>query len=110
MAVAFVTQEELCTRLRCGSDLLILDVRRRVDYDSSSLKIRGAVRLPPDEVKSESHQLPRDKEIIVYSHWEKEQTGQQVVQELRAQGFERAYPLIGGFQQWLSAGLEMEPK
>ncbi len=110
MAVAFVTQGELRSRLQGNSDFLILDVRSQFDYDRSSLKIMGAVRLPPDQVHLLSHQVPRDKEIIVYCCSSGEETGAQVARELRARGFGSVYPLAGGFRSWLSAGLELEPK
>lgn len=109
MAVAFVTRDELRSRLASNSDPMILDVRSQAEYDVSSLKIRGAARIPPDKVHLLSQNLPRDREIIVYCSAQ-ETAGVRIARELRAQGFDRVYPLAGGFKDWLSAGFELEPK
>jgi len=47
-------------------DVLIIDVRQPVDWQSSPTKITGARRLSPDEVKSWAASLPKDKKIVLY--------------------------------------------
>ena len=110
MALAPVAQEELRAKLDGDPALLILDLRGQADYDSSFLRIRGAVRVHPNDISSLSHQSSHDKEVIVYCRFERDAIGLQAVGLLRDQGFEKVYPLDGGFQEWLSAGLEVEPK
>lgn len=109
MALASVTQEELRSRLESTSTL-VLDARRQADWEASSLKIRGAIRLHPDEVRSLCQHLPKETEVVAYCCSEKEEALQQLVQKLRDHGFEKVYSLTGGYQDWLRAGFEMEPK
>jgi rhodanese-related sulfurtransferase len=46
--------------------VIILDVRRPRDWQSSDKKIKGAVRQEPEDVKVWAATLPKDKRIILY--------------------------------------------
>jgi hypothetical protein len=46
--------------------VLILDVRQAHDWQSSDQKIKGAVRVNPNDVKSWAALLPKDKKIVLY--------------------------------------------
>ena len=60
-----MSKEELKARL--GSpDLLILDVRTDRDWESSSQKIKGAIRRNPGIVDFWASDLPKDKTIVLY--------------------------------------------
>ena len=47
-------------------DLVLLDVRTSSQYKSSKLKIQGAVREEPDQVKSWAGKYGKEKTIILY--------------------------------------------
>lgn len=47
-------------------DVLIIDVRQPADWQSSAKKIKGALRLYPDDVKTWAPMLPKDKKIVLY--------------------------------------------
>ena len=46
--------------------VLILDVRRSQDWQSSDKKIAGAVRQDPHDVKTWAATLPQGKKIVLY--------------------------------------------
>jgi hypothetical protein len=46
--------------------VLILDVRAPHDWQSSDQKIKGAVRVNPNDVKTWAAMLPKDKKIVLY--------------------------------------------
>jgi predicted sulfurtransferase len=46
--------------------VLILDVRAPHDWQSSEKKIKGAVRVNPNDVKTWAAMLPKDKKIVLY--------------------------------------------
>lgn len=46
--------------------VLIIDVRQPKDWQSSATKIKGALRLNPDDVKTWAAMLPKDKKIVLY--------------------------------------------
>lgn len=49
-----------------GEPVTFIDSRNPIAWASSKLKIRGAHRVPIDEVPHHVHELPRDQRLIVY--------------------------------------------
>ena len=46
--------------------VIILDVRQPQDWQASDKKIKGAVRQDPNEVKTWTAGLPKDKKVVLY--------------------------------------------
>lgn len=61
-----ITVGELKSRTERGAKIVILDVRSRSSYDSSDVMIKGAVRIPPDELNDRAAELPIGREIVTY--------------------------------------------
>ncbi len=102
-----VTPEEPRSLLE-RHDVLVVDVRRRADYDADTQTIPGAIRRDPEEAELWSENLPHDKQIVVYgtrggtlSH--------AMVDRLQAKGF-RARDVEGGIEAWRKAGGETVDK
>jgi rhodanese-related sulfurtransferase len=54
-------------KAKLGSpDLVLVDVRSKNDWENSSDKITGAVRMDPKAVDTWLETLPKDREIILY--------------------------------------------
>jgi len=64
--VARITAAELRARIEGGADIVLLDVRSRGAYNASSVKIKGAVRIAPDEIPTRLWELPFGREIATY--------------------------------------------
>lgn len=60
-----ISKEDLKAQLG-SKDLLILDVRTDRDWESSSLKIKDAIRRNPGIVDFWASDLPKDKTIVLY--------------------------------------------
>ena len=60
-----ITPEELKSMLN-DSNLVIVDVRRNLDWDSSEYKIKGAVRADPAKVESWASSFGKDKTFVIY--------------------------------------------
>jgi len=60
-----ISKEELKAKLG-SSDMVLLDVRAKADWEKSDEKIAGAVRMDPETVEAWAGTLPKDKEIILY--------------------------------------------
>lgn len=65
-SVPRITKEALKAKIEKGEDIIILDVRTGMSYNDSSIKIKGALRIPPNEIEARYKELPMDKEIITY--------------------------------------------
>ncbi|HXG91918.1 MAG TPA: rhodanese-like domain-containing protein [Blastocatellia bacterium] len=61
-----ITVDELKAKITNKEPVVIIDSRSQGSYDSSDIKIKGAIRIPMDEVQARMKELPRDKEIVVY--------------------------------------------
>jgi membrane protein DedA with SNARE-associated domain len=64
LEVARITPEELWDRMGAGEDLYIVDLRTTLDSDWPP--VPGAIRLSIEELTTNSKQIPRDREIILY--------------------------------------------
>lgn len=63
-----VQVEELARRLQSEErqNLLLVDVRSHGYYDSGAHRIKGSIRIEPNNLTEEIKQLPADKDIYVY--------------------------------------------
>jgi rhodanese-related sulfurtransferase len=61
-----ITIHQLKKKLDAKEEIIILDVRSRTAYLGSTVKIKGAVRMLPEQIEERRHELPKDKEIIIY--------------------------------------------
>jgi rhodanese-related sulfurtransferase len=64
-SVSKITAEELNLKLN-NPELIIIDVRLERDWESSTLKIKGAVWEDFQEVNSWAEKYSRDRTIILY--------------------------------------------
>ena len=84
------------------TDLLILDVRSKVDYDMSHLY--DAVSLPFEQIESRIDELSglEQTEIIVYC--KSGLTSQMAAEILVIHGYTKVSSIVGGIISWLDAG------
>ena len=61
-----ISVEDLKEKLAKNEPVFIIDSRSQGSYDGSETRIKGAIRIPLDEVESRLAEIPRDKEIVVY--------------------------------------------
>lgn len=63
-----VQVEELARRLQSEEHdkLLIIDVRSHGYYDADAARIKGSVRIEPNNLSEELKELPKDKDIYLY--------------------------------------------
>ena len=52
--------------LQKGEPITIVDLRHPAEIEREGMKIAGAQILGPDELRSRSHQIPEDQQIILY--------------------------------------------
>jgi membrane protein DedA with SNARE-associated domain len=59
-----ISAMELQERLEAGEDMVIVDLRSRLSDESPG--IPGAIRLTADELTARTHQIPLDRDIILF--------------------------------------------
>jgi len=60
-----ISKDELKAKLG-SSDMVLLDVRAKNDWEGSDDKITGALRMDPQNVDAWAGTLPKGKEIVLY--------------------------------------------
>jgi membrane protein DedA with SNARE-associated domain/rhodanese-related sulfurtransferase len=99
LSIERITPEELKEKLDGGEDIIIIDVRRALDFEAEPYIIPGAVRILFEQVES-NPVVPNDREIVVYCTRPNEASSARVAILLRQRGIMRVRPLAGGFHSW----------
>lgn len=66
MTAPRITKEEVKRKLDMKEDFVLLDVRNQIDYDKSTVRIPGAVRIPIDDLEKRLSELDPAKEVVAY--------------------------------------------
>lgn len=100
---------ELAKKLQSedSGKILLVDVRSHGYYDSDAARIRGSIRIEPNNLSAEVNKLPKDKDIYLYCTCVREATSARVAHLLREQGF-NAFVIVGGLAAWRKAGQPVE--
>ena len=61
-----INPEALKEQLASRKDLVILDVRRKPEYDADKGTLPNALWHDPEKVDEWSKELPRDKNVVIY--------------------------------------------
>ncbi|MCR4345669.1 MAG: rhodanese-like domain-containing protein [Sulfuricaulis sp.] len=103
-----ISPDDLKQLLYLRKNILVLDVRRKSDYQTDSQKITGAAWLDPDKLTLWSTALPLDRDIIIYCV-RGGSVSNLVVDQLQAKGVKARF-VEGGFEAWKSSGGEVAAK
>lgn len=100
--------ETLNKRISENIKVTVLDVRRKVVFEASSIKIPGAVWRDPEEIDHWINELPASQQTVVYCV-KGGSVSQSVTDRLRSEGREALY-LEGGLRTWTDNGKRVEEK
>lgn len=100
LRVARISPEELKTKLDAGEEVLIVDLRSSLDFESKPYLIPTARRIAPDEIETKHEELPRDCDLVLYCTCPNEATSARAALRLHRRGLTRVRPLDGGLQKW----------
>jgi rhodanese-related sulfurtransferase len=98
--------------IEAGDTPVLLDVRTTTDFETSPLRLPGAVRLEPEAVHTGDFTLEVTPEqmIVTYCTTPEEATSAAVALALQRRGFKRVRILKGGLGGWTNARLPVESK
>ncbi len=104
-----ISPEQLHNLLEVCNSVTIIDLRHPSEVEREGSKIPNAVVVRPEELRSRAHEIPREREIILYCTCPNEQTSAKVALQLKRVGIPRVRPLAGGFEAWRDLGFPTEP-
>lgn len=95
-----------------GLSPVLVDVRTASEYETSPLKLPGAIRAAPEDLEAGRINLDAESKqlIVVYCTSPEEQTSARAAQLLRQRGFTSVRILKGGLGGWTNARLPVEAK
>jgi rhodanese-related sulfurtransferase len=102
-----ISKEQLKERLDRGDAPTLLDVRLKYAYEHSTVKLPGAIRVPPYAI--ESVNIPRDKPLVAYDSDPGELVSTRVAGDLIRKGYQVTV-LKGGVPEWMAANYPIETK
>jgi len=103
MVVSEIDAHELKTRLDAGELIEVIDVRS--DAEVAQGVLPQAMHLPMHLIPMRMHDLPRDKEIIIYCR--SGARSYQTCAYLRQNGVDNVVNLRGGIIGWAQRGFEI---
>jgi membrane protein DedA with SNARE-associated domain len=66
LRIARITPAELKRLLDAGEDIVVVDLRHRLDFEAEPWIIPGALALKPEELDERHEEIPRDREVVLY--------------------------------------------
>lgn len=61
-----ITVQELKASIEKNEAVTVVDVRSRGSFERSDVKIKGAVRIAPNELNERASELPSGRDLIFY--------------------------------------------
>ena len=103
-----ISVEQLQSMMVSGQEVLLFDVRQPLDLLAYPELIRGAKRIPPQDVLDKPSLIPRNENIVVYCTCPGDKTSRIVLRRALALGFTRIKFLTGGLAAWKTKGYPVE--
>jgi membrane protein DedA with SNARE-associated domain/rhodanese-related sulfurtransferase len=97
-----VTARQVREKLAAREELVIIDLRS-LGTRMERPGIPGAVAMALDELAGRQHELPRDRDLILYCDCPRDASSVEGARRLRKLGFTRVWPLHGGVGAWNTA-------
>jgi membrane protein DedA with SNARE-associated domain len=66
LRVARITPEELRQSIESGDEPAIVDLRHILEVEYDGWKLPGAIQMDFQEIETRHHEIPRDKDVILY--------------------------------------------
>ena len=100
--------EELKQQLDAGEDVYIVDLRHPLELLPDPFTLPGARHFTPEALAAHSHEIPRDRDVVLYCTCPSEATAAKTAMTLHKLGIERVRPLRGGFDEWKRLGYPLD--
>jgi len=67
LEVARIAPEELLAMMQSRpADVVVVDLRNALERDEEAARVPGAIVLSPDELDERHHEIPRDRDVVLY--------------------------------------------
>ena len=100
LRMAKISVDELKRRMDAGDPVTVVDVRHPLTRELDPESIPGAINFTMEEIEHRHHEIPRDRDIVLYCSCPDEVSSARTAFLLKKKGIDRVRPLIGGLDAW----------
>jgi membrane protein DedA with SNARE-associated domain/rhodanese-related sulfurtransferase len=108
LVAARLEPEELKRQLDAGEPVYIVDLRHPLELVPDPFTLPGAIHFSPDALAERHHEIPRDRDIVLFCSCPSEATAAKTAMTLHKLGIERVRPLRGGYDEWKRLGFPVD--
>ena len=108
LRVARITPAELKQLMDNGHPSVVVDLRDALDHLADPYTIPGALRISPEDLEQRHHDIPLDRDVIVFCACPNEATAAKTALMLKRRGISRVRPLLGGIDAWRELAYPLE--
>ncbi len=108
LRIARITPDELKQILDAGHEPVIVDLRQPLDRQANPYAIPGALWMAVEYLEHRHHEIPRDRDVILYCACPNEVTAARMALLLKRNGITRVRPLAGGVEAWRALDFPVE--
>ncbi|MFZ1745667.1 MAG: VTT domain-containing protein [Nitrospirales bacterium] len=108
LRMAKITVDELKQRMDSGEAITVLDVRHPLGLEFDAETIPGALNFLIEDIEHRHHEIPRDRDIILYCTCPNEVSSARTAFLLKKKGVHRVRPLEGGLDAWRERKFPLE--
>ena len=99
---------ELKRQLDAGEEVYIVDLRHPLELLPEPYTLPGARHISPELLTARHHEIPRDRDIVLFCTCPSEATAAKTALTLHRLGIERVRPLRGGYDEWKRLGFPLD--
>jgi rhodanese-related sulfurtransferase len=99
---------ELKRLLDACEPVYIVDLRHPLELVPDPFTLPGALLFSPDTLSQRHHEIPRDRDIVLFCSCPSEATAAKTAMILHKLGIERVRPLRGGYDEWKRLGYPLD--
>ncbi len=100
LRMAKISVEELKQLMDAGEAISVVDVRHPLALELDPETIPGAISFTMEEIEHRHHEIPRDRDIVLYCSCPNEVSSARTAFLLKKKGIHRVRPLEGGLNAW----------
>jgi membrane protein DedA with SNARE-associated domain/rhodanese-related sulfurtransferase len=107
LVAARLEPEELKRQIDAGEPVYIVDLRHPRELLTDPFTLAGALLFSPDSLTTRHHEIPRDRDVVLFCSCPSEATAAKTAMTLHKLGIERVRPLRGGYSEWKRLGFPL---
>ncbi len=108
LRIARISPTELKQLMDDGQQSVVVDLRGTLDHVADPYTIPGALRISAEELEQRHHDIPRDRDVILFCACPNEATAARMALMLKRRGITRVRPLTGGLDAWRELAYPLE--